>query len=114
MCGVNHNLFPRPGYLIDISCESIAAKVLFTRMLSHHADIGLTAEQITSSGGSLRVGLAALRAAARPIAPWYDQPFISFGENVELLDRVGEILTGLPGWVRDLLGPQLTTPLPSP
>jgi hypothetical protein len=65
MCGVNHNLFPRPGSLIDISCESIAAKVLFTRMLSHHADIGL---------------------------------------------RVGEILTGLPGWVRDLLGPQLTTP----
>ncbi|MDG4784996.1 hypothetical protein O7626_03450 [Micromonospora sp. WMMD1102] len=47
MCGVNHNLFPRPGYLIDISCESIAAKVLFTRMLSHHAEIGLTPEQIT-------------------------------------------------------------------
>lgn len=47
MCGVNHNLFPRPGYLIDISCESIAAKVLFTRMLSHHAEIGLTAEQVT-------------------------------------------------------------------
>ncbi|ROO63049.1 hypothetical protein EDC02_5060 [Micromonospora sp. Llam0] len=47
MCGVNHNLFPRPGYLIDIACESIAAKVLFTRMLSHHEEIGLTAEQIS-------------------------------------------------------------------
>jgi hypothetical protein len=47
MCGVNHALFPRPGYLIDISCESIAAKILFSRMLSHHAEIGLTAEQIT-------------------------------------------------------------------
>jgi hypothetical protein len=46
MCGVNHNLFPRPGYLIDISCESIAAKVLFTRMLSHHEQIGLTSKQI--------------------------------------------------------------------
>ncbi|MEV6349596.1 hypothetical protein [Actinoplanes sp. NPDC051851] len=48
MCGVNHNLFPRPGYLIDISCESIAAKVLFTRMLSHHEQIGLTPQQITA------------------------------------------------------------------
>ncbi|MBX7267530.1 hypothetical protein KIF24_16835 [Micromonospora sp. Llam7] len=47
MCGINHNLFPRPGYLIDITCESIAAKVLFTRMLSHHTEIGLTPEQIT-------------------------------------------------------------------
>jgi hypothetical protein len=47
MCGVNHALFPRPGYLIDISCESIAAKILFSRMLSHHAEIGLTTEQIT-------------------------------------------------------------------
>jgi len=46
VCGVNHNLFPRPGYLIDIRCESIAAKVLFTRMLNHHAVIGLTAEQV--------------------------------------------------------------------
>lgn len=48
MCGINHNLFPRPGYLIDISCESIAAKVLFTRMLSHHEEIGLTVEQIVA------------------------------------------------------------------
>jgi hypothetical protein len=46
MCGVNHALFPRPGYLIDVRCESIAAKVLFSRMLSHHAEIGLSAEQI--------------------------------------------------------------------
>ncbi|WP_433294486.1 hypothetical protein ACQP2F_33230 [Actinoplanes sp. CA-030573] len=48
MCGVNHNLFPRPGYLIDISCESIAAKVLFTRMLSHHEEVGLTPQQIVA------------------------------------------------------------------
>jgi len=47
MCTVNHNLFARPGYLIDVACESIAAKVLFTRMLNHHAEIGLTGEQIT-------------------------------------------------------------------
>jgi hypothetical protein len=48
MCGINHNLFPRPGYLIDISCQSIAAKVLFTRMLSHHEQIGLTPRQIVT------------------------------------------------------------------
>ena len=48
MCGINHNLFPRPGYLIDISCESIAAKVLFTRMLSHHEQIGLSPQQMVA------------------------------------------------------------------
>jgi hypothetical protein len=48
MCGVNHNLFPKPGYLIDVACESIAAKVLFTRMLSHHEEIGLTPQQIVT------------------------------------------------------------------
>ncbi len=47
MCTVNHNLFARPGYLIDVACESIAAKVLFTRMLNHHAEVALTGEQIT-------------------------------------------------------------------
>lgn len=47
MCGVNHAFFPRPGYLIDIKCESIAAPVLFSRMLSHHAEVGLSPEQIT-------------------------------------------------------------------
>lgn len=46
MCGVNHNLFPRPGYLIDVACESLAAKVLFTRMLNHRAEIGLTEDQV--------------------------------------------------------------------
>ena len=46
MCGVDHNLFPRPGYLIDVACESIAAKVLFTRMLNNRAVIGLTPDQI--------------------------------------------------------------------
>lgn len=46
MCGVNHNLFARPGYLIDVTCESMAAKVLFTRMLNHRSKIGLTDSQI--------------------------------------------------------------------
>lgn len=46
MCGINHNLFARPGYLIDITCESMAAKVLFTRMLNRRAEIGLTDEQV--------------------------------------------------------------------
>lgn len=46
MCGVNHNLFPKPGYLIDATCESMAAKVLFTRMLNHRAEIGLTGSQV--------------------------------------------------------------------
>jgi hypothetical protein len=30
MCTVNHNLFPKPEYLIDVATETIAAKVLFT------------------------------------------------------------------------------------
>lgn len=46
MCGVNHNLFPKPGYLIDVASESIAAKVLFTRMLNHRAEIGLSDTQV--------------------------------------------------------------------
>lgn len=46
MCTVNHNLFPKPGYLIDVATESIAAKVLFTRMLNHHAEVGLSVEQM--------------------------------------------------------------------
>lgn len=46
MCGVNHNLFARPGYLIDVTCESMAAKVLFTRMLNHRSEVGLTADQV--------------------------------------------------------------------
>lgn len=46
MCDVNHNLFPKPGYLIDVATESMAAKVLFTRMLNHHATVGLSIEQM--------------------------------------------------------------------
>jgi hypothetical protein len=46
MCDVNHNLFPKPGYLIDVATESIAAKVLFTRMINHHATVGLSIEQL--------------------------------------------------------------------
>ncbi|HKX72607.1 MAG TPA: hypothetical protein VJM32_01195 [Candidatus Saccharimonadales bacterium] len=46
MCTVNHPGFAKPGYLIDIACESIAPKVMFSRMLSYHAEIGLTADQV--------------------------------------------------------------------
>ncbi|WP_322761552.1 hypothetical protein [Frankia sp. Cr2] len=47
MCGVNHKSFARPGYLIDVSADSIAAKgALFTRLLAHHGEVGLTGEQI--------------------------------------------------------------------
>lgn len=46
MCGINHNLFARPGYLIDVTCESIAAKVLFTRMLNNRSKVGLTDKQV--------------------------------------------------------------------
>lgn len=48
MCNVDHTGFTSPGYLIDVPCESIAARgVLFTRMLAHHAEIGLSGDQIT-------------------------------------------------------------------
>jgi hypothetical protein len=48
MCTTNHGEFARPGYLIDPRVESIAAGVLFTRMLANHAEVGLTGEQITA------------------------------------------------------------------
>lgn len=48
MCLVNHSAFARPGYLVDVPCESMAARgALFTRMLAHHCEVGLTSEQIT-------------------------------------------------------------------
>ncbi|MBX6390919.1 MAG: hypothetical protein IRZ08_18345 [Frankia sp.] len=47
MCDVNHHGFTRPGYLIDVKAESIAAEgALFTRALAHHAEVGLSTEQI--------------------------------------------------------------------
>ncbi|WP_462187762.1 hypothetical protein [Frankia sp. CcWB2] len=47
MCNSNHACFTKPGYLIDVKAESIAANgALFTRMLAHHAEVGLTDEQI--------------------------------------------------------------------
>ena len=65
---------------------------------------------VRQSGGSLRVSLAAPRAFARPIAPRYQRPFISFGNSgSDLLVSIDDILTGLPAWVHGLLGPQLTT-----
>jgi hypothetical protein len=47
MCGVNHKGFTRPGYLIDVRAESIAAEgALFTRALAHHRQLNLTDAQL--------------------------------------------------------------------
>jgi hypothetical protein len=47
MCGVNHQAFARPGYLIDTPCASIAAHgALFTRLLANYEEIGLEPDQI--------------------------------------------------------------------
>ncbi len=48
MCTVNHDGFARPGYLIDARVESLAANALFTRLLAHHVEVGLTEEQIVA------------------------------------------------------------------
>ncbi|TQE33183.1 hypothetical protein [Streptomyces ipomoeae] len=48
MCTVNHAAFAKPGYLIDTPCASMApAGALFTRLLGHHEELGLTPAQIT-------------------------------------------------------------------
>ncbi|MDJ1138532.1 hypothetical protein [Streptomyces iconiensis] len=48
MCTINHAAFAKPGYLIDTPCQSMApAGALFTRLLAHHAELGLTGEQVT-------------------------------------------------------------------
>jgi hypothetical protein len=47
MCEVNHVGFTRPGYLIDVQAESIAADgALWTRALAHYGQVGLSDEQI--------------------------------------------------------------------
>ena len=47
MCTVNHVGSCRPGYLIDVPVESMASLgVLYSRMLSHHREVGLSCEQI--------------------------------------------------------------------
>lgn len=47
MCTTNHPGTARAGYLIDAPMESMASPgVLFTRMLSHHREVGLSCEQI--------------------------------------------------------------------
>ena len=47
MCTLNHATFARPGYLIDVRMESIAPEgALFTRLLAHHAEVGLSPEQV--------------------------------------------------------------------
>ncbi|MFG3254939.1 hypothetical protein [Streptomyces sp. NPDC048172] len=47
MCTINHSAFAKPGYLIDTRCESLApAGALFTRLLGHHKELGLTAKQV--------------------------------------------------------------------
>lgn len=54
MCEVNHTCFARPGYLIDAPVESMAAPALFTRLLAHHAEVGLSDEQIVALLGVAR------------------------------------------------------------
>lgn len=47
MCTVDHSCFAKPGYLIDTRMESIApAGALFTRLLAHHAEVGLGTDQV--------------------------------------------------------------------
>jgi len=47
MCTLNHPVTPKPGYLIDASIMSVAAPgAMFTRLLAHHREVGLTCEQI--------------------------------------------------------------------
>lgn len=46
MCTVDHTKFPNYGYAFDLSMESIAPDWVFTRMLGHHRDVGLSPEQI--------------------------------------------------------------------
>lgn len=49
MCTVNHPVTAHPGYLIDAPMKSVAAPgALFTRLLAHHRELGLTCEQITA------------------------------------------------------------------
>lgn len=47
MCTVDHATpLAHPGYLIDVQMKSIAPDVLFTRMLAHHKEVGLSSEQV--------------------------------------------------------------------
>jgi hypothetical protein len=47
VCTVNHPGFANPGYLLSAgTSKSIAPDVMFSRMLSHHAEVGLTADQV--------------------------------------------------------------------
>lgn len=47
MGSVDHAVFARPGYLIDARVESIAPHgALFSGLLSHHAEVGLSADQV--------------------------------------------------------------------
>ncbi len=47
MYTVNHPITSNPGYLIDAPMKSMAAPgALFTRLLAHYRELGLTCEQI--------------------------------------------------------------------
>jgi hypothetical protein len=47
VCTVNHPGFANPGYLFGVGVsKSIAPDVLFSRMLSNHAEVGLTGDQV--------------------------------------------------------------------
>jgi len=50
MCTSNHPGSSMPGYMVDTPVTSIASRgALFTRLLAHHNEVGLTYEQITGS-----------------------------------------------------------------
>jgi len=47
MCSVDHVAFASPGYLIDTPMKSFApGGALFTRLLAHHAEVGLRTDQV--------------------------------------------------------------------
>jgi DNA-binding transcriptional MerR regulator len=49
MCTVNHPVTANPGYLFETDIKSIAAGgALWTRMLAHHREVGLSCAQIQS------------------------------------------------------------------
>lgn len=47
MCTVNHATITNAGYVFAVGIESIAPRgALFTRMLAHHRDVGLSLDQV--------------------------------------------------------------------
>ena len=68
---------------------------------------GTLQNQVGRSGGSLRVGLAVLRAFATPIIPWTHPVRLHVGRDGAPRDHLRQVIAGLPDRLHDLLGPQL-------